>query len=210
MVKKFASMLDVDASNYEKIIRILENNGFDGLHLDVMDGHFVKNFAFGPQIIKSLRRVTNLAFNVHLEIENPGEYLDMFIDIGCNIITIHPQTSKNVERDLRYIKARGVSSSIAIDPDIKVSFIEKYLPLIDNIIVLCVYPGFGKQKFIKKSLQKIKKVKEIINKNKFDISISVDGSINKETAKLVIEHGANILIYGSGMFEIIKFTEHNQ
>lgn len=201
MVKKFASLLDADASNYEKIIRFLEKERFDGLHLDVMDGHFVKNFAFGPQIIKSLRRITDLAFDVHLEIENPGEYLDMFINAGCDKAIIHPQASKNIERDLRYIKAKNVLSSLAISPDIKVKSIEKYLPLVDDIIIMCVYPGFGGQKFIKKSLQKIKIAKKIITSSKFNISISVDGSINKKTAKAVIEHGADILIYGSGLFE---------
>lgn len=200
MIQKFASLLSADASNYEKVIRKLEKKNFDGLHFDIMDGHFVKNFAFNAHIIKSLRKITNLIFNAHLEIEDPGEYLDMFISAGCNIITIHPQTCKNVERELRYIKAKSALSSIAIDPDIKISSIEKLLPLVDNVIVMCVYPGFGGQKFIEKSLQRIKKIKEIITSNNFDISISVDGSINDETAKSTIEYGANILIYGSSIF----------
>jgi ribulose-phosphate 3-epimerase len=204
MIKKFASLLSADASNYEKIIRRLEKEKFDGLHFDVIDGHFVKNFAFSAGIIKSLRKLTTLLFNAHLEIENPGEYLDMFIKAGCDIITIHPQTCKNVERELRYLKAKSVLSSIAIDPDIKVDYIKKYLQLVDNIIIMSAYPGFGKQKFIVSSLCKIKKIKEMISLNNLDISISVDGAIDEITSKKVVECGADILIYGSSIFKTKK------
>lgn len=201
MIKKFASLLSADASNYEKIIRKLEREKYDGFHFDILDGHFIRNFAFNAEIIKSLRKLTELPFNAHLEIENPEIYLDMFIEVGCNIITIHPQTCKKVERELRYIKAKNALSSIAIDPDIKVDYIKNYLPLIDNIIIMSVYPGFGKQKFIDTSLQKIKKVKKIIAANNLNISISVDGAIDENTSKKVIECGADILIYGSSIFK---------
>ncbi len=201
MVKKFASLLSADASNYEKIIRKLEEEKFDGFHFDVLDGHFVKNFAFNAQIVKSLRKLTKLPFNAHLEIENPELYLDMFIEAGCNIITIHPQTCKKIERELRYIRAKNALSSVAIDPDITIDYIKNYLPLIDNIIIMSVYPGFGQQKFISASLQKIKKTREMITENKLNISISVDGAIDKNTSKQAIKFGADILIYGSSMFK---------
>jgi len=201
MVKKFASLLSADASNYEKTIRKLEREKFDGFHFDILDGHFVRNFAFNAEIIKSLRKLTELPFNAHLEIENPEIFLDMFIEAGCNIITIHPQTCKKIERELRYIKAKNALSSVAIDPDIKVDYIKNYLPLIDNIIIMSVYPGFGKQKFIDASLQKIKKTKKIITENNLNISISVDGAIDENNSKKVIECGADILIYGSSIFE---------
>jgi len=201
MVKKFASLLSADASNYEKTIRKLEREKFDGFHFDILDGHFVRNFGFNAEIIKSLRKLTELPFNAHLEIENPEIFLDMFIEAGCNIITIHPQTCKKIERELRYIKAKNALSSVAIDPDIKVDYIKNYLPLIDNIIIMSVYPGFGKQKFIDASLQKIKKTKKIITENNLNISISVDGAIDENNSKKVIECGADILIYGSSIFE---------
>jgi len=201
MVKKFASLLSADASNYEKTIKKLEREGFDGFHFDVLDGHFVRNFAFSARIIKSLRKLTALPFNAHLEIEDPGEFLDMFIEVGCNIITIHPQTCKKVERELRYIKAKNALSSVAIDPDIKVDYIKNYLPLIDNIIIMSVYPGFGKQKFIRSSLDKIEKAKKMIAANNLNISISVDGAIDENTSKRVVECGADILIYGSSIFK---------
>ena len=120
MVKRFASILNADASNYSKIIKNIEKDNFDGIHFDIMDGHFVKNFAFNANTIKSLRKISSLLFNIHLEIENSGEFLDMFINASCDIITIHPQTTKQIERDLRYIKTCGVLTSIAIDPEKKV------------------------------------------------------------------------------------------
>ncbi|MEI7615911.1 MAG: ribulose-phosphate 3-epimerase [Actinomycetota bacterium] len=200
MLKKFASLLSADASNYGQIIKDLENNKFDGFHFDVLDGHFVRNFAFGPGTIKSLRKLTGLPFNIHLETENPEIYMDMFIDAGSDMITFHPQACEKVERALRYLRAKNILTSFAVDPDIEIDYIKKYLPLIDNIIIMCVYPGFGSQKFIEKSLDKIRMTKKIIVESMLDISISVDGSINEDTSKKVIECGADILIYGSSLF----------
>ena len=208
MTKKFVSLLSADASNYERTIKKLEREGFDGLHFDVIDGHFVKNFAFNAEIIRSLRKLTSLTFNAHLEIEDPEIYLDMFIDAGCNIVTIHPQVCKNVERGLRYLRAKNILSSIAIDPEIEIDYIKKYLPLIDNIIIMSVYPGFGKQKFIESSLNKIKNIKKIIIESETNISISVDGAIDDNISKKVIECGADILIYGSSIFKNGKIKEN--
>ena len=201
MVERFASLLSADATDYGSIIKRIESEKFDGLHFDVMDGHFVKNFAFSPHIIKSLRKLTDLAFNVHLEIMNPGEFLDVFIEAGSDIITIHPVSTKNPERDLKYLRAKNIKSSIAIDPEIEVETITEYLPLVDLVIVMSVYPGFGKQEFIPNSLDKIGKLRSIITGKKLDIKIAVDGSINEKTSKLVTERGADILIYGSSIFK---------
>jgi ribulose-phosphate 3-epimerase len=202
MVKKFVSLLSADASNYEKIINKLEKENFDGFHFDILDGHFVRNFAFNASTIKSLRKLTKLPFNAHLEIENPEIFLDMFIEADCDIISIHPQTCKKLERDLRYIRARNVLSSVAIDPDIRIDYIKNYLPLIDNIIIMSVYPGFGNQKFIMSSLHKIEKTRKMIEKSNLDISISVDGAIDENISKKIIECGADILIYGSSLFKV--------
>lgn len=200
MIQKYVSLLSSSARNFEKTIMDFEKKKFDGYHFDVMDGHFVKNFAFGPGIIKSLRKLTALPFQAHLEIENPGEYLDMFMGCGCNIITLHPQTC-DIERELRYLKARNITASVAIDPDIKVEAVSGYLNLIDNIVVMSVYPGFGKQRFLENSLIKIRKLKEIISKNNLDITISIDGGVSKETEGKIIESGCDIMIYGSSLFE---------
>jgi ribulose-phosphate 3-epimerase len=199
MVKKFASLLSADASNFEKVITRLEGSGYEGFHFDIMDGHFVKNFAFSPKVIKSLRRHTRLPFQAHLEIENPGEYIDMFIDAGCDMVTIHPQTC-NAQRELRYLRAKNILGSVAVDPDIDIVEVFDYLNLIDNIIVMSVYPGFGNQKFISGTLKKIKKLKEKIENERLNITISIDGGVSKETEPEIIKSGCDILIYGSSLF----------
>ena len=200
MVKKFASLLSADASSYERVIRKLEEKNFSGFHFDVMDGRFVKNFAFNENIIKSLRKLTKLPFQAHLEIENPAEYIDMFLNCGCSIISLHPQTCGNIERELRYIKSKNAVSSVAIDPDIGIDAIKNYLNLIDNVVIMTVYPGFGNQKYIGKSLNKVKNLKKIFIDNNLDITISVDGGVNDSTSDKIIESGADILIYGSSLF----------
>lgn len=200
MVTKYASLLSAEASNYKKIIEDIEKKGFTGFHFDVMDGHFVKNFAFNAAIIKSLRKLTVLPFQAHLEIENPGEYIDMFIECGCQIITIHPQTCK-LERELRYIRTRNALASVAIDPELEIDVIREHMNLIDNVVVMSVYPGFGNQKFIDGSLKKIKSLKGIAMENNLEITISVDGGIDNKTKDKVIDSGADILIFGSSLFE---------
>lgn len=200
MVKRFVSLLSAEAGNYEKIIKKIEAQNYNGLHFDIMDGHFVKNFAFGPGLIKSLRKITKLPFQAHLEIENPGEYIDMFIECGCDIITLHPQTCK-IEKELKYLRAKNIITSVAIDPDIKITEVINYLGLIDNIIIMSVYPGFGEQKFLASSFMKIKRLREIIDAGNHDITISVDGGINEDIEKKLIKIGSDILIYGSSLFK---------
>jgi len=117
MVKRFVSLLSAEAGNYEKIIKKIEAQNYNELHFDIMDGHFVKNFAFGPGLIKSLRKITKLPFQAHLEIENPGEYIDMFIECGCDIITLHPQTCK-IEKKLKYLRAKNIITSVFADSTI--------------------------------------------------------------------------------------------
>lgn len=199
MIKKFASLLSADASNYSAIIMDIQRRNFDGIHFDIMDGHFIKNFAFNSNIIKSLRKITDLPFQAHLEIEDPSEYIDMFIDAGCNIITLHPQTCK-IERELRYLKSKNIKTSVAIDPDIEIDIIFNYLNLIDNVVIMAVYPGFGNQKFNDLSLEKIKRLKKLPIFNGRNITISVDGGVNDKTERIIIESGADILIYGSALF----------
>jgi len=199
MIKKFASLLSADASNYGKIMVELERKNFDGFHFDIMDGHFVRNFAFNAHVIRSLRKLTKLPFQAHLEIENPAEYIDMFLNCGCSIITLHPQTC-NIERELRYIKAKNAIASVAIDPDIEADIVGNYLSLIDDIVVMTVYPGFGAQHFNEKQLDKVRRLKEIIVRRNSHITISVDGGVDEKTEYKIIESGADILIYGSCLF----------
>jgi ribulose-phosphate 3-epimerase len=200
MVQRFVSLLSAEAGNYEKIIKKIEAQNYNGLHFDIMDGHFVKNFAFGPGLIKSLRKITKLPIQAHLEIENSGEHIDMFIECGCNIITLHPQTCK-IEKELRYLRAKNITASVAIDPDIEITEVINYLGFIDNIIIMSVYPGFGEQKFQASAFMKIKKLRELINAGNHNITISVDGGVNEAIEKKLVKIGADILIYGSSLFK---------
>jgi len=200
MVEKFISLLSADASDYRKIIKGFEAENINGYHFDIMDGHFVKNFAFNSNIIRSLRKLTKLPFQAHLEINNPSEFIDMFINSGCQIITVHPQTC-NIERELRYIRTKGCVASVAIDPDIDVEIIKNYLGLIDNVVIMAVYPGFGGQNLIEKAIKKIIELKELISVNDLDITISVDGGVSDKNDYKLIKSGANILIYGSSLFK---------
>lgn len=199
MIMRYVSLLSADAADYGKTIKKIEKDNYNGIHFDIMDGHFVKNFAFGPELIRSLRGITKLSFQAHLEIENPGEYIDLFIESGCDIITLHPQTC-NIEKELRYLKAKNITSSVAVDPDIKIDRIINYLGLIDNIIIMSVYPGFGKQRFNENSYEKIKKLKKTLDSGGYNISISVDGGVNNKNEEKLIKAGADILIYGSSFF----------
>ena len=134
MTKRFASLLSAKSANFVDVIKELENIfNIDGFHFDVMDGHFVKNFAFNAEIIKALRHETKLMFETHLEIEEPEMFFDMFIDAGSNIITFHPQKCNNLNRALKYLKAKSIISSLALDLEYPIDFIEDYLGLVDNI-----------------------------------------------------------------------------
>ncbi|MHB8276290.1 MAG: ribulose-phosphate 3-epimerase [Candidatus Humimicrobiaceae bacterium] len=200
MIQRYASLLSADASEYKKVIKKIENDNFDGLHFDIFDGRFVRSFAFSFIIIKSLRKLTSLPFNVHMEVEEPELFFDDCIDAGADIITFHPQASVKVERALRYLKAKKKQTSIALDLEIQVSDITKYLTLTDYIIVMSVYPGFGKQEFNINSYEKIKKLKRIIIENKLYTKIMIDGGANKENENDLIDSGVDILIYGSSIF----------
>jgi len=199
-MKKFASLLSADPCNYKKIIEDLEKKRFDGLHFDILDGHFVKNFGFSFHTIKSLKKITKLKFNVHLEVENSDIYTNECINAGADILTIHPQTCINIERELKFIKAKEIQPSIAVDPEVPIKNIEKYLPLVDNIVLMAVYPGFGGQNFIESSLLKIRELKNLILEKNLPITISVDGSVNSNNAEILKRYGADILIYGSSIF----------
>jgi ribulose-phosphate 3-epimerase len=201
MVKRFASLLSADASNYEKVIKDLGKKEISGFHFDIMDGQFVRNFAFSAGIISSLRKITDLPFDAHLEIINPEIYIDMFMDCGCQIITIHPQTCNAIERELRYIKSKGKIASVALDPDKNIDAIKDYVNLIDNITVMSVYPGFGNQNFIGGVINKIRDLKAMLVNKNLKTTISVDGGINKEIEDSLIKIGADILIYGSNLYK---------
>ena len=195
------SILAGDFSQLGKDIQKLEDAGADMIHVDVMDGHFVPNITIGPPVIKSLRKYTDLPFDVHLMISPVHKYIEDFSKAGSDIITIHPEATEDVKVSIDLIKSLGKKVGLSLNPDTPIDKIEKYLDQIDLVLVMTVYPGFGGQKFISKVLNKIKNLKNIKDKNKFRFDIEVDGGVNFENNKLAIEAGANILVSGTTIFK---------
>ena len=195
------SILAGDFSQLGKDIQKLEDAGADMIHVDVMDGHFVPNITIGPPVIKSLRKYTDLPFDVHLMISPVHKYIEDFSKAGSDIITIHPEATENVKVSIDLIKSLGKKVGLSLNPDTPINTIEKYLDQIDLVLVMTVYPGFGGQKFISKVLNKIKNLKNIKDENKFQFDIEVDGGVNFENNKLAIEAGANILVSGTTIFK---------
>ena len=197
------------ASNFSKLndeVISIENAGADFIHLDIMDGHFVPNLTFGPPIIKSLRNLTKLPFDVHLMVSNPDTLLDEYVNAGANIITVHVEACNHLARTLHYIKSKGCKAGVAINPHTDIQFIENVIEDLDLILIMTVNPGFGGQKFIKSMFKKISLVKEIISSR--DIFLEVDGGITKENSKEVINAGANVLVAGTSVFKTNQKTTY--
>ena len=195
------SILSADFSQLGTEIKRLEEGGADMIHVDVMDGHFVPNLTIGPPVIKALRKVTKLTFDVHLMISPVHKYIKDFADAGANLITIHPEATENLKESLDLIKSLNKKVGVSLNPDSKIGLIEENLKDVDLVLVMSVHPGFGGQKFIPEVIDKIKKLKEIKDKENLKFDIEVDGGINFENSKTVIDAGANILVSGTTIFK---------
>ena len=195
------SILSADFSQLGNEIKRLEEGGADMIHVDVMDGHFVPNLTMGPPIIKDLRKFTKLPFDVHLMISPVHKYIKNFADAGSDIITIHPEATENLNTSIAHIKELNKKVGISLNPNTEISLIESQLNLIDLVLVMSVFPGFGGQKFITETIKKIKDLKQIKDNNNYNFDIEVDGGINFSNSKDVINAGANILVSGTTVFK---------
>jgi ribulose-phosphate 3-epimerase len=195
------SILSADFSQLGNEIKRLEKGGADMIHIDVMDGHFVPNLTIGPTIIKSLRKYTKLPFDVHLMISPVHKYIEDYANAGANIITIHPEATDNLKDSINHIKKLNKKAGVSLNPNTKINVIKEFLSEIDLVLVMSVHPGFGGQKFISDSLDKIKELKKIKDIENFNYDIEVDGGINFDNSKLVIKAGANILVSGTTIFK---------
>ncbi len=198
MVKIAPSILSANFGNLQTEIENLDKSGADLIHLDIMDGNFVPNLTFGPGVVKALRPHTKLPFDAHLMVNNPDEMIPWFIAAGADIITVHAETCPHLDKTLHTIRAYGLKAGVALNPATPESVLEYVLDKLDMVLVMSVNPGFGGQKFIESSLNKIAKVKSLIGER--PIEIEVDGGINPLTAARCISAGADILVAGTAVF----------
>ena len=199
-IKISPSILSADFSKLGEEILALEKAGADYIHIDVMDGHFVPNITIGPEVIKRLRPITKLPFDVHLMISPVNNFIKDFADAGADIITFHPEATENMSETINLIKKLGKKVGVSLKPKSQINLIENYLNEIDLILIMSVEPGFGGQKFMPEVLDKIKELKKIKDQKKIDFDIEIDGGINFDNNKLAIEAGANILVSGTTIF----------
>lgn len=200
MIKIAPSILSADFSKLDEQIKLIEKGGADMVHLDVMDGHFVPNITFGAPVIKMLRGVTDVPFDVHLMIENPERFIDDFVDAGADIITVHAESTVHLHRLIQQIKAHGVKAAVSLNPATPLDVLEYVLEDIDMVLIMSVNPGFGGQSFIPQCKDKIKALKKMILDKNLDVEIQVDGGVKLDNIREIMECGADIFVAGSAIF----------
>ena len=207
MIKIAPSILSADFSKLGEEIELLDEAGADWIHIDVMDGAFVPNITLGAPIVKALRNRTDKVFDVHLMVESPSRYIDDFVDAGADIITIHYEAEKHIDRAIQYIKSKGVKAGVVLNPGTPTMMIKDLIKELDMVLIMSVNPGFGGQSFIEYSLEKVKEVDEMRKKYNKDLIIEIDGGIGLNNIKAAREAGVDVAVAGSAVYkngEVIK------
>ena len=197
------SILAADFSRLGEEVALMEQGGADWIHIDIMDGHYVPNLSFGPMVVKAIRPVTKIPFDVHLMMDNPMEYVDEFIEAGADSITIHAEVLPHLHRSINYLKKKGVGAAVALNPSTPLNFLDYVLQDLDMVLLMTVNPGFGGQSFIPAMLDKIKRLKEMIEALQSKAIIQVDGGISLKNIRQAAEAGASCFVAGSSVFLLL-------
>jgi ribulose-phosphate 3-epimerase len=194
------SILSADFARLAEHIQMVAEGGADILHVDVMDGHFVPNITLGPPVVKAIRKVTDLPLDCHLMIETPERYIDAFADAGANMISFHPEASIHMHRTVAAIRHVGASPGVVLNPATPIGTLDEILPYVDYVLIMSVNPGFGGQKFIERSSDKVRRLRDTIRNRGLDVRIEIDGGIGPENAGEVVSAGVEMLVAGSSIF----------
>lgn len=206
-VRLAPSILDSDLANLAVSIAALERAGADYIHLDVMDGQFVPNISIGVPVVASIREATTLPLDVHLMVDRPERYVELFIDAGADVLTIHYEATVHPHRALQMIRARGIQAGLALNPGTTVQVVSDLLPFVDLVLLMSVNPGFGGQTFIPTTLKKIGTLRSLMTEDGIDALVEVDGGVNVGNASDICAAGASVLVAGSAIFKHAEGVE---